>query len=81
MAGTMTRIASAIAAGAEADSIVAVGAGNGLRGDRNAAAIAASRPSPGNLPVRKTAWWAREDSNLQPDRYERRGFAGKADEI
>jgi hypothetical protein len=28
-------------------------------------------PSPGNLQVRKTAWWAREDSNLQPERYER----------
>jgi hypothetical protein len=21
--------------------------------------------------MRQTAWWAREDSNLQPDRYER----------
>ena len=48
---------------------------NGLRGDRNAAARArqlrALWPSPGNLAVRKSAWWAREDSNLQPDRYER----------
>jgi hypothetical protein len=25
----------------------------------------------GNSQVRKSAWWAREDSNLQPDRYER----------
>ena len=25
----------------------------------------------GNLSTRKTAWWAREDLNLQPDRYER----------
>ena len=50
---------------------------NGLRGDRNAAAKArqlrASWPSPGNLAVRKSAWWAREDSNLQPDRYEAGG--------
>jgi hypothetical protein len=47
---------------------------NGVRGDRNAAAKArqlrASWPSPGNLAVRKNAWWAREDSNLQPDHYE-----------
>ena len=27
--------------------------------------------TPGNLRLRETAWWAREDSNLQPDRYER----------
>ena len=44
---------------------------NGLRGDRNAAAKArqlrASRPSPGNLAVRKNA--TRQDSNPQPDRY------------
>src|SRR5438309_12115147 len=25
----------------------------------------------GTLRKRRTAWWAREDSNLQPDRYER----------
>ena len=25
---------------------------------------------PGNLCLRKTAWWAREDSNLQPSGYE-----------
>ena len=25
----------------------------------------------GNLPFRRSAWWARQDSNLQPDRYER----------
>jgi hypothetical protein len=53
---------------------------NGLRGDRDAAARArqlrASWPSPGNLAVRKSAWWAREDSNLQPDRYERRARPG-----
>ena len=24
-----------------------------------------------NLWLRENAWWAREDSNLQPDRYER----------
>ena len=24
------------------------------------------------------AWWAREDLNLQPDRYERYAFPGKA---
>jgi hypothetical protein len=28
-----------------------------------------------------TAWWAREDSNLQPDRYERGYFAGNIDGI
>ena len=38
-------------------------------------------PSPGNLQVRGTAWWAREDSNLQPDRYERGYFVGNVDEI
>jgi hypothetical protein len=31
--------------------------------------LGALRPPPGNLPKRGTAWWAREDSNLQPDRY------------
>jgi hypothetical protein len=31
----------------------------------------AFRPLPGNFRKRRTAWWAREDSNLQPDRYER----------
>jgi hypothetical protein len=31
----------------------------------------AFRQPPGNFPKRGTAWWAREDSNLQPDRYER----------
>ena len=25
---------------------------------------------PGNLCLRKTAWWAREDSNLQPNDYQ-----------
>jgi hypothetical protein len=48
---------------------------NGLRGDRNAAATArqwrAPWPSRGKPQVRKTAWWAREDSNLQPHHYER----------
>jgi hypothetical protein len=38
--------------------------------DRNAAAKArqlwASWPSPGNLAVRKTAWWTCEDSNCVP---------------
>ena len=33
--------------------------------------LRASWPSLGNLAVRRNAWWAREDSNLQPDRYER----------
>ncbi len=54
----------------------------GSAGDGNAAAKArelrASRPSPGNLRVRKTAWWGWEDSNLQPDRYERASVSGKA---
>jgi hypothetical protein len=27
--------------------------------------------NPGTFRKRPTAWWAREDSNLQPDRYER----------
>ena len=27
--------------------------------------------SPGNLWLERNAWWARQDSNLQPDRYER----------
>ena len=44
---------------------------NGLRGDRNAAAKArqlrASWPSPGNLQVRKTAWWPSQScSNPSP---------------
>jgi hypothetical protein len=30
---------------------------------------------------RRTAWWAREDSNLQPDRYERGYFIGNNDKI
>ncbi len=50
---------------------------NRLRRDRNAGAKArqwrAFWQSPGNLTVRKSAWWAREDSNLQPDRYEQPG--------
>ena len=37
----------------------------------NGAHLRASWLSPGNLAVRKSAWWARQDSNLQPDRYER----------
>ena len=24
-----------------------------------------------SLPIPESAWWARQDSNLQPDRYER----------
>jgi hypothetical protein len=46
----------------------------GLRADRTA--CVKGRPwqafgeFQGSLPL-KTAWWAREDSNLQPDRYER----------
>jgi len=36
------------------------------------------RESPGNLLKRRSAWWAREDSNLQPDRYERASVPGKA---
>ena len=31
----------------------------------------------GNIWLRENAWWAREDSNLQPDRYERPGLTGK----
>jgi hypothetical protein len=27
------------------------------------------------------SWWAREDSNLQPDRYERGHFTGKIEKI
>ena len=50
-------------------------AGKGLHGDRNADVgarqLRAFWKSQGNLAVRKSAWWAREDSNLQPDRYER----------
>ena len=46
---------------------------NGVRRDRNAAANArqswASWQSPGNLAVRKNAWWAWQDSNFQSDRY------------
>jgi hypothetical protein len=56
--------------------------GNGVRGDRKAAANArllrASWPSPGNLAVRKNAWWGWEDSNLQPDRYERHRYEAAA---
>src|SRR5215467_6396446 len=50
-------------------------AGKDLHGDRNADVgarqLRAFWKSRGNLAVRKSAWWAREDSNLQPDRYER----------
>src|SRR4029079_11912424 len=47
----------------------------GLYGDGNANKESAHwphfrRPS-GNFHMRRTAWWAREDLNLQPDRYER----------
>ena len=35
----------------------------------------------GKSAVRETAWWARQDSNLQPDRYERGYFVGNVDEI
>src|SRR6476620_4797877 len=38
---------------------------------KNAASSGQFASAPGNLPKRRTAWWAREDSNLQPDRYER----------
>src|SRR5260370_14629322 len=31
--------------------------------------LRAIRPRPGNIGSHRTAWWAREDSNLQPDRY------------
>jgi hypothetical protein len=31
---------------------------------------AVSRNEPGNPSLRKTVWWAREDSNLQPSGYE-----------
>jgi len=47
----------------------------GLSRDRtarsNARQLRAIRRLSGNLQVRENAWWAREDSNLQPDRYER----------
>jgi hypothetical protein len=33
------------------------------------------------LAAKKTARWAREDSNVQPDRYERCALPGKADKI
>ena len=33
--------------------------------------IGAFRTPSGNLQNRASAWWARQDSNLQPDRYER----------
>jgi hypothetical protein len=36
--------------------------------------LGAFRPPPGNFRKRRTAWWTREDSNLQPDRYERDRF-------
>src|SRR6478735_1273277 len=46
----------------------------GLRRDRNAAARARQLRLPGRLreisAVRKSAWWARQDSNPLPDRYE-----------
>ena len=49
--------------------------GNSLFGDSNADNKSANWPHSwslsGNLCKRRTAWWAREDSNLQPDRYER----------
>src|SRR5262249_9682390 len=38
---------------------------------RQARQFAPIRDLPGNLRISQTAWWAREDSNLQPDRYER----------
>jgi hypothetical protein len=41
----------------------------------------AFRTPAGNLRECGTAWWAREDSNLQPDRYERRYFIGNIDKI
>ncbi len=37
----------------------------------NARKLRAIRQRPGNAGSHRTAWWAREDSNLQPDRYER----------
>ena len=33
------------------------------------------------LDTERTAWWAREDSNLQPDHYERYALPGKAGKI
>src|SRR6266481_2408393 len=32
-------------------------------------------------PAGCTAWWAREDSNLQPDRYERSAYPGRSRKI
>ena len=37
----------------------------------NARILRAILQRPGNAGSHRTAWWAREDSNLQPDRYER----------
>src|SRR4030088_1754276 len=37
----------------------------------NARKMRAVYQRPGNIGSHRTAWWAREDSNLQPDRYER----------
>jgi len=34
----------------------------------------------GNLCLRKTVWWAREDSNLQPSGYERATLPGKVND-
>jgi hypothetical protein len=43
--------------------------------------LRAIRQRPGNIGSHRTAWWAREDSNLQPDRYERGNFIGSIDKI
>jgi hypothetical protein len=44
----------------------------------NARQRRAFRAASGNLRFRGTAWWAREDSNLQPDRYERGAYPGRS---
>ena len=45
----------------------------------NARILRAILQRPGNAGSHRTAWWAREDSNLQPDRYERAYFIGNAE--
>jgi len=42
-----------------------------IRTRENARKLRAIRQRPGNAGSHRTVWWAREDSNLQPDRYER----------
>jgi hypothetical protein len=41
------------------------------KGPENARKLRPIWQRPGTAGWHRTAWWAREDSNLQPDRYER----------